>query len=66
LSILTIEKKKKYTAADYMLLEEGAPFHLINYDLIMSPSPARLHQIITLRLIRPYFYNIKHGEKQEQ
>ena len=44
--MLTIEKKNRYTADDYLLLEEGAPFQLINYDLVMSPSPAFNHQII--------------------
>jgi Uma2 family endonuclease len=48
--MLTVEKKKKYTVADYMLLEEGAPFQLINYDLVMSPSPIPEHQIISGRL----------------
>lgn len=48
--MLTVEKKKKYTAEDYMMLEEGAPFQLINYDLIMSPSPSALHQAISARL----------------
>jgi len=41
------EKKKKYTVADYQLLEEGAPFQLINYDLIMSPSPNSYHQLVS-------------------
>jgi Uma2 family endonuclease len=50
--MLTIEKKKKYTDGDYTLLDEGAPFQLINYDLIMSPSPVPLHQLISLRLAR--------------
>src|ERR1700743_3062522 len=48
--MLTAEKKKKYTDADYMMLEEGAPFQLINYDLIMSPSPNPIHQAIAARL----------------
>ena len=48
--MLTAEKKKKYTDADYMMLEEGAPFQLINYDLIMSPSPNPDHQTISFRL----------------
>jgi len=48
--MLTVEKKKKYTVDDYMMLEEGAPFQLINYDLIMSPSPIPLHQVISVRL----------------
>ncbi|WP_158288296.1 Uma2 family endonuclease [Mucilaginibacter psychrotolerans] len=47
--MLTAEKKKKYTVEDYMLLEEGAPFQLINYDLVMSPSPIPLHQVISIR-----------------
>lgn len=42
--------KNKYTEKDYMLLEEGAPFQLINYDLIMSPAPTHLHQSIITRL----------------
>ena len=44
--MLAVEKKKKYTADDYMTLEEGAPFQLINNELIMSPSPLLLHQLI--------------------
>ena len=49
--MLPVEKKKKYTFDDYMQLEEGAPFQLINYDLIMSPSPIPLHQLISLRIV---------------
>src|SRR6185503_1317804 len=48
--MLTVEKKKKYTAEDYMMLEEGAPFQLINYDLVIAPSPLPEHQIISVRL----------------
>ena len=48
--MLTVEKKKKYTVDDYMMLEEGAPFQLINNDLIMSPSPIPLHQVISIRI----------------
>ena len=43
-------EQKKYTVADYEMLEQGAPFQLINYDLIMSPSPAPQHQIILGKL----------------
>jgi len=49
--MLTVEKKKKYTADDYMMLEEGAPFQLINYELVMSPSPIPLHQVISRRIV---------------
>jgi len=45
-----IAEKKKYTEKDYQLLEEGAPFQLINGDLIMSPSPILLHQLIVGKL----------------
>lgn len=47
---MLITEKKKYTDDDYMMLEEGAPFQLINYDLIMSPSPNPFHQAISVRL----------------
>jgi len=48
--MLTAENKTRYTAEDYMLLEEGAPFQLINYDLIISPSPKATHQLISMKL----------------
>ena len=35
-----------------MLQEEGAPFQLINYELIMSPSPVSIHQLISGKLIQ--------------
>jgi Uma2 family endonuclease len=63
--MLAVEKKKKYTDADYMLLEEGAPFQLINYDLIMSPSPLAIHQQILFALSETIvLYNISHREGQ--
>lgn len=48
--MLTADKKKKYTVEDYLMLEEGAPFQLINYDLIMSPSPIPIHQVISVKI----------------
>ncbi len=45
-------EKKKYTEADYQLLEEGAPFQLINGELIMSPSPTPYHQILSKRIFK--------------
>lgn len=48
--MLITEEKKKYTVADYDLLEEGAPFQLINHDLVMSPSPLAVHQQILFDL----------------
>jgi Uma2 family endonuclease len=48
--MLAVEKKKKYTVDDYMMLEEGAPFQLINNELITSPSPNSVHQAMAARL----------------
>jgi len=45
-----VAEKKKYTEKDYQLLEEGAPFQLINGDLVMSPSPTSYHQLLSIRL----------------
>ncbi|MES2278753.1 MAG: Uma2 family endonuclease [Bacteroidota bacterium] len=50
--MLTAEKKKKYTIEDYLLLEEGAPFQLIENDLIISPSPNPAHQLISGRILQ--------------
>jgi len=47
-----IAEKKKYTEKDYQLLEEGAPFQLINGDLIMSPAPTSYHQILLGRIFK--------------
>lgn len=47
-----IAEKKKYTEKDYQLLEEGAPFQLINGELIMSPAPTSYHQILSARLFK--------------
>jgi Uma2 family endonuclease len=48
--MMTAETKTRYTVEDYMLLEEGAPYQLINYDLVMSPSPNPYHQRISFEL----------------
>ena len=58
--MLTTEKKK-YTDKDYSMLEEGAPFQLIHYDLVMSPSANAFHQRISFKLsviIVAYFNEI--------
>ena len=47
--LLTAEKL--YTAQDYDRLPEGAPYQLIEGELIMSPSPTNLHQDIILNII---------------
>lgn len=46
------------------MLEEGAPFQLINYDLVMSPSPNPLHQQILFSLSEIIvLYNIQNQRK---
>ena len=57
---MLIAEKRKYTEKDYQLLEEGAPFQLINGDLIMSPSPTPYHQLLSGRL---FFLIQSHLEK---
>ncbi|MBA2422393.1 MAG: Uma2 family endonuclease, partial [Chitinophagales bacterium] len=42
--------KKKATKQDYMNLPEGAPYQLINGELIMSPAPKFNHQNIILEI----------------
>ena len=49
---MSVEEKKKYTEADYQLLEEGAPYQLIDGELVMSPSPVPFHQILLGRLFK--------------
>jgi Uma2 family endonuclease len=45
-------KKKRYTYKDYQELPEGAPYQLINGDLVMTPAPNTYHQRISKRLER--------------
>ena len=62
--MLAVEKKKRYTADDYSLLEEGTPFQLINFDLVISPSPNSLHQQILFELSEIIvLYHIQNGRK---
>lgn len=39
--------KEKHTIKDYKLLPEGAPYQLIEGELVMTPSPTTFHQIIS-------------------
>jgi Uma2 family endonuclease len=43
-------EKKRYTYKDYQELPEGAPFQLINGELVMTPAPTPYHQLISSRL----------------
>jgi Uma2 family endonuclease len=39
--------KEKHNVKDYKLLPEGAPYQLIEGELVMTPSPTTFHQIIS-------------------
>lgn len=39
------QTKERATYADYQALPEGAPYQLIDGELVMAPSPTRFHQI---------------------
>ena len=45
------ESREKYTYQDYAKLSEGAPYQLINGELVMTPAPTTYHQ----RLAREIF-----------
>lgn len=48
-----------YTARDYFNLPEGAPYQLIEGELIMSPSPLTEHQIISKNLELVIYTHVK-------
>ena len=64
MNTLTIEKTKTQTVADYLLLGEmNTPCQLINGEIIMSPSPRPLHQIVLSDLNDILkLYARKHGD----
>jgi Uma2 family endonuclease len=47
----TIQKQKTYTYQDYAQLPEGAPYELINGQLVNEPSPTPYHQDISGKLL---------------
>jgi len=47
----TVLEKRK-TVHDYLQLSEGAPYQLLNGELVMSPSPSRYHQKLLVELAR--------------
>lgn len=42
--------EKKKTVHDYLQLPEGAPYQLLNGELVMSPAPKRTHQQTLLKI----------------
>ncbi len=58
-----IETKK--TIKDYMELPEGAPYQLIEGELIMSPAPGYSHQKVSIALASILYGFIKRSSKGE-
>ena len=42
-----LTEKKIYTYSDYEKLPEGAPYQLIEGELVMTPAPTPYHQRIS-------------------
>jgi Uma2 family endonuclease len=49
---MTLVKEKRLTIDYYKILPEGAPYQLIEGELVMTPAPNTRHQIILGRLFR--------------
>lgn len=47
---MIVEEKKKLTYDDYAQLPEGAPYQLIDGELVMEPAPTPYHQGISMGL----------------
>ncbi len=61
-----IEKTpSKLTHIDYEKLPEGAPYQLINGELVMSPSPIYDHQKIVMNLIASFLKFLEKNNKGE-
>ncbi len=53
MTTLTIDRTKKWTVDDYLLLGEiKTPCQLINGEIIMSPAPSTKHQQVSRRLFK--------------
>ncbi|MBC7347003.1 MAG: Uma2 family endonuclease [Clostridia bacterium] len=42
--------KKTYTYKDYAALPEGAPYQLIEGELVLTPAPGTYHQVVSMKL----------------
>ncbi|MBI5528002.1 MAG: Uma2 family endonuclease [Deltaproteobacteria bacterium] len=45
-----LKTERKFTYEDYSKLPEGAPYQLIEGDLVMTPSPSPYHQRVSKRI----------------
>lgn len=55
---MALVKEKKLSINYYKLLPEGAPYQLIEGELIMTPAPNPRHQIISANLFKKLFHFI--------
>ncbi len=46
-----MESKNRCTVKDFMLMEVGAPYQLINYELVYTPSRSIKHQLELLPMV---------------
>lgn len=49
---MTLVKEKRLTIDYYKILPEGAPYQLIEGELIMTPAPNPRHQIVSANLFK--------------
>ena len=59
--MITKEKERK-TYADYAALGEGAPYQLINGELVMTPAPTFFHQRVVWHLGTDLFTFVEHHD----
>ena len=60
--MITTEKERK-TYADYAALDEGAPYQLIDGELVMTPAPTFFHQLVVWRLGTDLFTFVEQQER---
>ncbi len=63
--ITQVSDEEEYTATDYQLLPEGAPFELIQQKLIYMASPEEIHQKIASNLHLEIGYFVKQNKLGE-
>ncbi len=59
MTTLTIDRSKKWTVDDYMLLDEDLRCEIIDAELIMTPAPTTKHQRISKALFLKMSHFIK-------
>ena len=56
---LPIDSEKLSPLARFLLLPEGAPYQLINGELVMTPAPIPVHQLIVMELALAMTFFVK-------